>query len=57
MPEKQEKVHVVVRRALNSGITAPVKVFDDRADARAYVRRLNQRATKYRYRVVTVRKG
>ncbi len=57
MSEKQEKVHVVVRRRLNSGISAPVKVFDDRVDARVYARRLNQRATKYRYRVVTVRKG
>jgi len=54
MSEKPEKVHVVLRGRL--GVSArvqylPVKVADDRADARRYAVRMNVRAKRYHYTV------
>lgn len=55
MSEKQETVHVVVRQY---GINAtPAKVFDDRKDARAYAKRMNERKSKYNYTVQSCKKG
>lgn len=64
MGEKQEKVWVVMRgeysydnssTAMFKAAPKPVKVFDDRKDARAYA---NRRATtKYGYGVIGVLKG
>ena len=56
MGEKQEKVFVVVRYA--SGMEdKPVKVFDDRKDARAYCKRYNLASRKYGYTYYGVKKG
>ena len=55
MGEKQEKVWVVMRYVIaehNFGGCRdnwPVKVFDDRKDARAYVAQMGRRAKKYAY--------
>lgn len=59
MSEKQETVHVVMRR--NSGLfdefPKPVKVFDDRTNARSYAASHNLRSRRYKYTVVPVKKG
>ena len=65
MAEKQETVHVVMRAKvtrIDAKLSTrtnpvPVKVYDDREDARAYARRMNLWARKYYYRVVSVKKG
>lgn len=58
MTEKQEKVWVVLRKNVLHLITAPVKVFDDRKDARAYAKRYNGgRDSRIRYSVHGVKKG
>ena len=58
--EKQETVHVVMRAGVadtGNRCAQPVKVFDDRSDARAYAKRMNLGSRKYLYRVVPVKKG
>lgn len=64
MAEIQEKAHVIMRATLTKvGPTTllssakPVKVYDDRDDARDYARRMNRTAKRYRYTVVPVKKG
>ena len=65
MSEKQETVHVVLRRPAGWGthkatksFGAAVKVFDDRKDARAYAKRMNARPNaRYRYTVYSCKKG
>lgn len=57
MSETQEKVHVVMRRPIGLGAGVPVKAFDDRSDAREYAGRMRKTAKRYRYSVVSVRKG
>jgi hypothetical protein len=60
MSEKPETVHVVLRGHVTGGkpgtgykirhaADKPVKVADDRADARAYAKRMNSRAKAYHY--------
>ena len=56
MGEKQEKMFVVSRYTMpvpsnsyETGDNIPVKVFDDRKDARAYVKRMNERTKRYGY--------
>lgn len=51
MSEKPEKVHVVMRRMPYRTFPTPVKVADDRADARAYAKRMNARSSRYEYTV------
>lgn len=64
MSEKPEKVHVVMRqrlirfglspnRLIGSGSSRPVKVADDRKDARAYAKLMSSRSRRYRYWVET----
>lgn len=55
MSEKQEKVWVVLRWEF--GHSDPVKVFDDRADARAYAKTREARTKRFAYSVVGVKKG
>lgn len=67
MGEKQERVWVVVKHSpfdekhaygdLTDYGYLPVKVFDDRKDARAYTKVVGKRAKKYSYSVVGVLKG
>lgn len=60
MSETQEKVWVVVRgpaHALIDTQTKPVKVLDDRADAREYVRKMNAKSRRHFYRYYGVKKG
>ena len=57
MSEKQETVHVVMRGPDRWGDTQPVKVFDDRKDARAYAKRMSARSKRYDYIVKSVKKG
>ena len=64
MGEKQEKVFVVIRwesptpaNDYTSGPDKPVKVFDDRKDARAYCKRYNASSRKWGYTYVGVKKG
>lgn len=64
MGEKQEKVFVVSRYSMPTpkndyqvGDNVPVKVFDDRKDARAYRNRMNERSSRYGYIVHGVLKG
>lgn len=57
MSEKQEKVWVVSKRRFGTEIRTPIKVFDDRQDARNYVRRWNMATRKYAYHIAGVRKG
>lgn len=65
MSEKQEKVWVVTKhrvfddRKSNNwkGDSVPVKVFDDRKDARAYVKNLEKRARNFGYLIDGVLKG
>lgn len=65
MAERQEKAHVVSRGRLYNvpgkptqfGAFEPVKVFDDRADARRYASLKNKTTKKFRYRVTSVKKG
>lgn len=57
MSETQEKVWVVMRRTIYSKDGQPVKVFDDRQDAREYAKRRRQASPTYSYAVVGVKKG
>jgi hypothetical protein len=58
MAEKQEVVHIVMRRPKTSSKKVPSKAFDDRKDAREYARRLNRNPNaKSHYSVVSVKKG
>lgn len=59
MSEKQETVHVVIRERsyFTQHEVKAVKVFDDRADARAYAKRMNARSKKYSYFVQSCKKG
>ena len=64
MGEIQEKVWVVSRYevTVSEGVTAlgdkvPVKVFDDRLDARDYCTVMRKRAKKYGYALHGVKKG
>lgn len=61
MSEKQETVHVVTRSTylpnIDLRVVKPVKVFDDRKDARAYAKRMNARSAKHTYAVHSVKKG
>lgn len=57
MGEKQEKVWVVMKARGNSYDAKPVKVFDDRSDAREYVKQLSARRTIHAYWVEGVKKG
>lgn len=66
MGEKQEKVWVVMRcefdfpestYEMRLGPAIPVKVFDDRKDARKYVSLQNKRSRKYLYDLTGVKKG
>lgn len=58
MSERQETVHVV-SRALRTHpkVRIPVKVYDDRSDARAYRKRMNERSKRYVYSYTSVKKG
>lgn len=57
MAERPEKVHVVMRhRVFFPSTKIPVKVADDREDARAYARRQNVRSRVYCYTVKTCKK-
>lgn len=58
MAEKAETVHVVMRREIRNAHAweAPVKVSDDRMDARAYAARMNGRNSRYHYRVESCKK-
>lgn len=58
MSEQQEVVHVVSRAPLTSPKSrVPVKVYDDRSDARKYRSRMNRTSKRYRYTVTSVKKG
>ena len=67
MGEKQEKVWVVLKHGpfndkyasgdLTDYGDVPVKVFDDRKDARAYTKTIGKRAKLYTYSVVGCKKG
>jgi hypothetical protein len=64
MAEKQEIVWVVLRyreamteNDFTPGDNWPVKVFDDRADARAYAKRMNTTSRKYAFLVHRCKKG
>lgn len=62
MGEKQEKVWVVFRYTKadsdgHYGDNWPVKVFDDRKDARKYVEFSNKRSRRWVYQLVGVKKG
>lgn len=62
MGEKQEKVWVVYRytRPDDEGICGdnwPVKVFDDRKDARKYVEFSNKRSRRWQYELTGVKRG
>lgn len=59
MSEKQEKAWVVMRAdSLLIKDSEPVKVFDDRADARAYAKRWAERTkARLKWWVVGVKKG
>lgn len=67
MGEKQEKVWVVLKHGpfnekyaqndLTDYGDLPVKVFDDRADARAHAKSMGKRSKLYTYSVIGVKKG
>lgn len=57
MSEKQEKVWVVMKTRGVSLSNIPAKVFDDRKDARNYVKQIASRAKTSVYCVVGVKKG
>lgn len=60
MGEVQEKCWIVMRtvRSLTRGTsTTPIKVFDDRADARAYAKQRAGGKVVANYSVVGVKKG
>lgn len=57
MSEKQETVHVVQRRMFCTANVTAAKVFDDRRDARAYAKQMNERSKKYDYTVQSCKKG
>ena len=58
MGEKQEKVWVVVRSPrAHPSHDKPVKVFDDRKDARSYCASYNKRTKKYYVHYVGARRG
>ena len=62
MGEKQEKVWVVMRdRSWHAERTfkskAPVKVFDDRSDARSFAKSNRSMSKRFEYTVVGVLKG
>jgi hypothetical protein len=63
MSEKQETMHVIIRTPIAKGrlkreLSQPSKVFDDRADARAYAKRMNARPnTRFYFTVHPVKKG
>jgi hypothetical protein len=61
MGERQEKVWVVMRYTLDTGNGCgdnwPVKVFDDRKDARKYVATMNSRSRRYGYELTGAKKG
>jgi hypothetical protein len=56
MSEKQEKVWVVMK-SFGKAEPKPAKVFDDRADARAYTKRMRAGKGLSVYWIVGVRKG
>lgn len=49
MSEKPETVHVVMRNRIGFKAAVPVKVADDREDARQYARRMRRTTKRYRY--------
>lgn len=56
MSERQETMYVVMSiREMQAD--KPVKVFDDRKDARDYAKRMNQRSKKYGYYCTSVKRG
>lgn len=63
MAEKQEIVWVVLRYTNGTapdyipGDNWPVKVFDDRKDARVFVNRMNERSRRYTYSYHRCKKG
>lgn len=58
MSELQEKVWVVMKHCgANRVASRPVKVTDDRKDAREYAKRLNNFSTVFYYTVHGVKKG
>lgn len=56
MSEKQETVYVILRQAPRVPVR-PIKVFDDRSDARAYVKRMNLRKGVASYSVAPTKQG
>ena len=62
MAEKQPSAYVVLRYTTPDngdppGDNWPVKVFDTRREARAYVDRMDKRTKKYGYMYVRVKQG
>lgn len=65
MSERQETMHVIIRTPYRNGslhllreLSRPSKVFDDRADARAYAKRMNNRPnSRFYFTVHPVKKG
>lgn len=65
MSERQETMHVIIRTPYRKGSVyllreeaQPSKVFDDRADARAYAKRMNNRPnSRFYFTVRPVKKG
>lgn len=57
MSERQETVHVVQREDLRTGKVKAGKVYDDRADARAYAKRMNATTLHFHYTVQSCKKG
>lgn len=61
MSEKQPTAFVVCRERVSDdgdGMgNIPVKVYDDRKDARLYVKRMNARSRRYRYAYYPVKQG
>lgn len=57
MSEIQEKVWIVNKRRFGTSVLKPLKAFDDRSDARAFAKRLNQMSKMYDYTVAGVKKG
>lgn len=62
--ERQETVHVVLKEyfqfngVYGTKVTLAVKVFDDRADARSYAKRMDERTKAgVRYKVQSCKKG
>lgn len=57
MSERQETVHVVMRRMKGDVESKPTRVADDRADARKYAKRMNSNPrARYVYAVQSCKK-